>query len=311
MPRDRLNDLKSPDEPAQPEMTEKAKGKPAAKKAKGSADGPKPVEGEDIMAGFFDEVSSIKDAIAAVRLHVDGIKQLHQKALTVIMEDQCAENGREMDTLVAVTNKAAGDIRTRIKNMEQLNRRLARQHAGSSDMAIRINQHANLTKKFLDAMTEYKNIQKEFHEKYRSRLQRQFLIVKPTATAADVDKMLSGETGPIFAQQILETGQKAQARAALAEIQERHADIVRIEKSILELQQLFADMAVLVAAQGEQIDQIEIHVGNAVETTEKGVQALHKAVKDQKKSRRKMCIIMVCLIVICIVVGLGVGLTRK
>ncbi|TPX47780.1 hypothetical protein SeMB42_g03204 [Synchytrium endobioticum] len=162
-------------------------------------------------------------------------------------------------------------------------------------------QHANLTKKFLDAMTEYKNIQKEFHEKYRSRLQRQFLIVKPTATAADVDKMLSGETGPIFAQQILETGQKAQARAALAEIQERHADIVRIEKSILELQQLFADMAVLVAAQGEQIDQIEIHVGNAVETTEKGVQALHKAVKDQKKSRRKMCIIMVCLIVICIV----------
>ena len=45
-------------------------------------------------------------------------------------------------------------------------------------------------------------------------------------------------------------------------------------------------MAVLVAAQGEQIDQIEIHVSNAVDTTEKGVQALHKAVKDQKKSRR-------------------------
>ncbi|TPX35971.1 hypothetical protein SmJEL517_g01817 [Synchytrium microbalum] len=306
MPRDRLNEMKSPDD-AQPEMAEK-KPEKSPKKSKVAND--VPAAGPDIMAGFFDEVSGIKDAIQGIKLNVDSIKQLHQKALNVILEEQSAENGREMDKLIAITNKAAGEVRNRIKNMEQQNKKLAKQYEGSSDVSIRVSQHANLTKKFLDIMTDYKNLQKEYQEKYKARLQRQFLIVKPNATTDEVDKMLSGETGPIFAQQILETGQKAQARQALAEIQERHQDIVRIEKSILELQQLFADMAVLVAAQGEQIDQIEIHVSNAVDTTEKGVQALHKAVKDQKKSRRKMCMIMACIIIVVVVVVLGTTLTK-
>jgi t-SNARE complex subunit (syntaxin) len=56
-----------------------------------------------------------------------------------------------------------------------------------------------------------------------------------------------------------------------------------------ELQQLFIDMSVLVAAQGEMINQIEIHVEDAVDQTEQGVDALHKAVKLQKKTR-KVCI---------------------
>uniref|UniRef100_A0A7C8ZXW8 t-SNARE coiled-coil homology domain-containing protein n=1 Tax=Opuntia streptacantha TaxID=393608 RepID=A0A7C8ZXW8_OPUST len=46
----------------------------------------------------------------------------------------------------------------------------------------------------------------------------------------------------------------------LAEIQERH-DVVRdVERKLLELQQIFLDMAVLVNAQGELIDNIESQV---------------------------------------------------
>ncbi len=82
------------------------------------------------------------------------------------------------------------------------------------------------------------------------------------------------------------SNQKAEAKRALQDIQDRHADIVKIEKSVIELQQLFMDMSVLVAAQGEMLDHVEIQVNNAVADTEKGVDALKDAVKYQKRSRK-------------------------
>ena len=43
----------------------------------------------------------------------------------------------------------------------------------------------------------------------------------------------------------------------LVEIQERHAAVRELERSLLDLHQVFLDMAVLVEAQGEMLDNIE------------------------------------------------------
>jgi hypothetical protein len=43
----------------------------------------------------------------------------------------------------------------------------------------------------------------------------------------------------------------------LVEIQERHAAVRELEKSLLDLHQIFLDMAVLVEAQGDMLDNIE------------------------------------------------------
>ena len=46
------------------------------------------------------------------------------------------------------------------------------------------------------------------------------------------------------------------------------------------------DLTVLLAAQGEMVDQIVIQVNNAVEDTEEGVKELQQAVKLQKRNRK-------------------------
>ncbi len=51
------------------------------------------------------------------------------------------------------------------------------------------------------------------------------------------------------------------------------------------------DLTVLLAAQGEMVDQIVIQVNNAVEDTEEGVKELQQAVKLQKRNRK---VIMPC-----------------
>jgi syntaxin 1A/syntaxin 1B/2/3 len=77
-----------------------------------------------------------------------------------------------------------------------------------------------------------------------------------------------------------------EAKKALEDIQTKHAEVVKIEKSILELQQLFMDMAVMIATQGEVIDQIAVHIDAAVEETSKGAVHLQKAVKIQRGNRK-------------------------
>jgi len=109
----------------------------------------------------------------------------------------------------------------------------------------------------------------------------------------------SGDQQPeIFTQQILQGPGHAAARNALADIQERHKDITRLETSIQELHQLFLDMSVLVEAQGELLDQIEYTVGQSVNYTGKAIEELRTANKYQKKIRKKMCCIIVVILVV-------------
>jgi len=104
----------------------------------------------------------------------------------------------------------------------------------------------------------------------------------------------------VFTQQILQGPGHAAARSALADIQERHKDITRLETSIQELHQLFLDMSVLVESQGELLDQIEYTVSQSVNFTGKAVEELRTANQYQKRVRKKMCCI-ICVILIVII----------
>lgn len=106
----------------------------------------------------------------------------------------------------------------------------------SADQRIRISQHGNITKKFIECVGEYQDIQTKYKKKYRDRLARQYKIVKPNVTDVELEVILEtggGEGGTVFAQQIINTAQHAEAKRALHDIQERHQDIIKIEKSIL------------------------------------------------------------------------------
>ena len=69
----------------------------------------------------------------------------------------------------------------------------------------------------------------------------------------------AGQAETIFQRAILEQG-RGRVLDTLAEIQERNRAVKDLEASLLELHQIFLDMAVLVEAQGEMLDNIEQQV---------------------------------------------------
>ena len=71
------------------------------------------------------------------------------------------------------------------------------------------------------------------------------------------------------------------------------------------------DLSVLLAAQGELIDNITVHVDNAVQDTEDGVGELKQAVKLQKRNRKRMCLIIGGIVLLIVIVGIIIYFTTK
>ncbi|KXS21097.1 t-SNARE [Gonapodya prolifera JEL478] len=265
------------------------------------------------MKEFFEEVGLVRDGIASLKRDIDSVEPLHGKALTATSEAQRTEISKEIDRVMDRIQAQSNKIRQKLKGMEAANKKFFKDGGqGSSDARIRESQQIALSKKFVEHMTEYKDLQQKYQGKIKQRMKREILIVKPDATDTEINQAMESGTNGIFAQQMLKTSkQTEEARAALVDIQNRHEEILRIEKTVLELQQLFMDMAVLVAAQEEQILEIADNVYKTVDNTEKGVQELRKANKMQKKSRKLMCCAVLCLIILIIVLGVVFGVIKK
>ncbi|KAF4525003.1 hypothetical protein B566_EDAN012110 [Ephemera danica] len=250
------------------------------------------VEGRDgFMDEFFAEVEEIREMIDKIQANVEEVKKKHSAILSAPQTDEIIEQNIEQEEH---TNKSSADLR------------------------IRKTQHSTLSRKFVEVMTEYNRTQTDYRERCKGRIQRQLEISKSiaavssltlcyisqsqvggglllmlvivalaagrTTTNEELEEMLEQGNSAVFTQGIIMETQ--QAKQTLADIEARHADIIKLENSIRELHDMFMDMAMLVESQGEMIDRIEYHVEHAVDYVQTATQDTKKALKYQSKARR-------------------------
>jgi len=242
------------------------------------------------MSNYFDAVGDIKASLGRIKENIKNLREKQGQALTAISSEQNSKSSQEIQSIIDITNNLIQEVKTKLKHMEEDNKDFIRKNKNSAETRIRQSMQQTLSKKFVDLMTEYQSVQQEYRVKYKERVERQYKIAKPDATPEEISQAMDSGTNDVFAQQILNASHAA-AKNALLDIQERHKEILKIEKSINELHQLFVDMAVLVENQGELIDQIEYNVLQSVNFTEKGVQELQTARKYQKKKLERKCVV--------------------
>ncbi|PWZ14935.1 putative syntaxin-131 [Zea mays] len=156
-----------------------------------------------------------------------------------------------------------------------------------------------LKKKLKERMNDFQNLRQTIQEEYREVVERRIFTVTGTKPSEEViDRLIeTGSSEQIFERAIQGTG-RGQILDTVEEIQERHDAVMEIEKRLLELQLIFADMAALVDAQREDLDNIENLVQNAVNHVVSGTEALRTAKSLQKKSRKCMLIAIIILLLI-------------
>lgn len=205
-----------------------------------------------------------------------------------------SESSAELDVLIDETNDLTHKVRDALQEMQAENAK----SSGSSEARIRNNMHNTLTVKFLDLVTSYQEAQRKYKDKHNEKVRRQIKIVNPDATEEMIQQAIESGSKDIFASQLVDNRYKKEAEEALKYVQSKHKEIQKLESSINELHQLFVDMAILVEAQGELINQIEKNVESAANYTRQGVKQLEQANKYQKKSRKKMCCLLICLLLV-------------
>ncbi|XP_012282555.1 syntaxin-1A isoform X3 [Orussus abietinus] len=263
-----------------------------------------PVGGtDDFMTEFFAEVEEIREMIDKIQTNVEEVKKKHSAILSAPQTDEKVK--LELEELMADIKKTANKVRAKLKVIEQNIETEEHTNKSSADLRIRKTQHSTLSRKFVEVMTEYNRTQTDYRERCKGRIQRQLEITGRTTTNEELENMLEQGNPAVFTQGIIMETQ--QAKQTLADIEARHADIIKLENSIRELHDMFMDMAMLVESQGEMIDRIEYHVEHAVDYVQTATQDTKKALKYQSKARRKKIMIMICLAVLAVIVATTIG----
>ncbi|CAF1308601.1 unnamed protein product [Rotaria magnacalcarata] len=256
------------------------------------------------MSDFFAHVDSLRTNIDKISELVDEVKRLHSTILAAPQADDRTKE--ELEEKMADIKKLANDVRQRLKKMEDDQE----QPSQSKIQALPRMQKAQLfvlSKKFRDVMDEYNQVQVGYRDKCKGRIQRQLEITGRSVTDGEVEEMLESGNPAVFTQGIMV--ETAQAKQSLADIEARHGDIIKLEKSIKELHDMFIDMAALVQTQGEMIDRIEFNVVQSENFVKTANTDTKKAVKFQSAARRK-CIIIVCIVVtVLVIVAIIVAIT--
>ncbi|XP_049289680.1 syntaxin-1A isoform X4 [Anopheles funestus] len=255
-----------------------------------------PVEGS-FMEDFFKEVEEIRMMIDKIQANVEEVKKKHSAILSAPQSDE--KTKQELEDLMADIKKTANRVRGKLKGIEQNIEQEEQQSKSNADLRIRKTQHSALSRKFVEVMTEYNRTQTDYRERCKGRIQRQLEITGRATTNEELEEMLEQGNSAVFTQGIIMETQ--QAKQTLADIEARHADIIKLENSIRELHDMFMDMAMLVESQGEMVDRIEYHVENSRDYVTTGQQDLVQAVKYMAKARKKKIWIGICVLIAIII----------
>lgn len=144
---------------------------------------------------------------------------------------------------------------------------------------------------------------------------RQYLIVNPNATDAEIREVTEAGSGDmqIFSQALMNADRRGQAQSTLANVRQRHDAIQQIERTMVELAQLFQDLDAIVVAQEPLVQNIETKAEETNTHMQQATVELGGAVKSARAARKKkwICLgISILILVIVVAAVLGYGSTQ-
>ncbi|XP_075488556.1 syntaxin-132-like [Primulina tabacum] len=262
------------------------------------------------LENFFKQVQDIEKQYEKLNTLLRKLQDAHEESKSITKAANMKAIKQRMEKDVDEVGKIARSIKSKIEALDKenlANREKPGCGKGSGVDRSRTATTVALKKKFKDRMSEFQTLRENIHQEYREVVERRVFTV--TGTRADeetIDKLIeTGDSEQIFQKAIREQG-RGQVMDTLAEIQERHDAVRDLEKKLLDLQQIFMDMAVLVEAQGDMLDNIESQVSSAVDHVQSGNTALQKAKSLQRSSRKWMCIAIIILLIIVAIIVVGV-----
>ena len=228
---------------------------------------------------ILNECREIHKGIDAIDRNLDSIKTLQQRALDDPYFSQQSGTNSQLDSMNSEIMTVCRSFAARIKNLKQ------QPESSSPKNAPQISK---VDRELKAAINHYQNVESDFRKKLQNQMARQYKIVRPDATDAEVREAVEDISNQqVFSHALLQSDRRGQSRQALSNVQNRHAAIQKIESQMIELAQLFQDMEALVVQQEDSVTMIEQKGEEVAENLDKGTEHIGTAIKSARARNRK------------------------
>ncbi|CAN6552972.1 unnamed protein product [Malus baccata var. baccata] len=255
---------------------------------------------------FFEEVENVKEDMRQVERLYKQLQEANEESKTVHNAKTMKELRTRMDLDVEQVLKRVKIIKGKLEGLERSNaahRNLPGCGPGSSADRTRTSVVSGLGKKLKDMMDDFQGLRARMTAEYKETIERRYFTITGEKASEDtIETLISSGESESFLQKAIQEQGRGQIMDTISEMQERHDAVKEIEKNLIELHQIFLDMAALVEAQGHQLNDIESHVMHASSFVRRGTENLQVAKEQQKKSRKWTCIAIILGIVLIILI---------
>ncbi|KAK9822775.1 hypothetical protein WJX74_007719 [Apatococcus lobatus] len=275
-------------------------GRPSSKEAAAAAQAADNAALDKDMDAFFEEVSQIKAMLEDLKSRQHKIEAERDRCRTACHMSDVQASREVIQEGIEKATLECKKVKTRLANIEDVNAEIVESIEGteledSAKVKMRLTLTVGLNEKFMRQMSAWQAIRVAWQEEDREDTRRQLQVVTGQEfDDEEVDDLLfSGQSDQIY-QKAVEGGLRGQSvKEMLGQIEQRNDQMRKLEASMLDLQQIFMDMSVLVEEQAHQLDNIEQWVMNTQHSVRKGIESLLIAKEIRKKSAQKKALTFV------------------
>ena len=180
----------------------------------------------------------------------------------------------------------SADIMTGYRGLADRVKRIKSQREASEPMNRP--QVDALDRRIRKAINAYQTQESQFRREVQDQQRRQYLIVNPDASEAEIrEATMDGGDTQIFQQALMNSDRRGQAQSTLRNVQQRHDAIQQIERTMIELQQLFQDLDAIVVQQEPMVQNVEQKAEETHTHLAAGNEQVGKAVNSARAARKK------------------------
>lgn len=263
------------------------------------------------LSMFLEEAEKVKQEMGLIREILGKLHEANEEGKSLHKPEALKSLRVRINADIIGVMKKARAIKSKLEEMDRTNAanlRLSGYKEGTSVYRTRAAVTNGLRKKLKELMMDFQGLRQRMMTEYKETVGRRYFTVTGEYPEEEViEKIISNDGGEEFLGRAIQEHGRGKVLETVVEIQDRHDAAKEIERSLLELHQVFLDMAIMVEAQGEQMDDIEHHVMNAAQYVKDGTKNLKSAKDHQRSSRKCMCVGLILLLILILVIVIPIA----
>ena len=259
-------------------------------------------EEDQYMKDFSSTIATCQSKIKSIDAQIDNLMRLKAEVIS--------STGQEERQISNKINMIVNSVQTTQNEMDKLIKELKAMlnteggDINDPELRIKNNLFGSMLRKYQNTCMRFQREESNIKNIIETKLVRAAEIaVNQELTEEQRKEVIEN---PQMVQQMYENKLTGAAHIklqnAVRDLEERHRDIKKLEKSILQVHNMIIELSKLVSLQGEMIDNIEVNIQKAKDYVIKGEKNVDKSKKNLQSARKKKCIIILIIVGVLIVI---------